>query len=127
MTVQPQDTPMPRDAHDAVALVWTREAIGACLAQARQTLERFASAPHEVGVLNDVLDDVHQVQGCLHMLELRGAAHLALEIEALVEALAAGQVGPRGDVLGALFKALDHLPIYLERLRSARQIGRAHV
>jgi len=121
MTVQPQDTPMPREAHDAVALVWTREAIGACLAQARQTLERFASAPHEVGVLNDVLDDVHQVQGCLHMLELRGAAHLALEIEALVEALATGRVGPRGDVLGALFKALDHLPIYLERLRSARR------
>ncbi|MBA1190761.1 response regulator [Pseudomonas entomophila] len=121
MIAPAQGAPAPREAHDAVALVWTRDAIGACLAQARQALERFATAPHEAGALDELLGNVHQVHGCLHMLELRGAAHLALEIEALAQALATGRVGPRGDVLGALFKALEHLPIYLERLRSARR------
>lgn len=121
MTAHPEGTPVPREVHDAVALVWTREAVGDCLAQARQALERFASATHEPAVLDVLLDNVHQVHGCLYMLELRGAAHLALEIEALAQALAVGRVGPRGDVLGALFKALEHLPIYLERLRSARR------
>ncbi|MBA1193990.1 response regulator [Pseudomonas entomophila] len=121
MTVRPERPSVPRDVHDAVALVWTHEAVGDCLAQARQALERFAGAPHEPDVLGALLDHVHQVHGCLHMLELRGAAHLALEIEALAQALAMGQIGVRGDVLGALFKALEHLPIYLERLRSARR------
>ncbi|WP_225788854.1 Hpt domain-containing protein [Pseudomonas sp. Marseille-P8916] len=108
------------ERHDTVALAWAKAPILDCLGQARQALERFASEPEDPAVLAFFVDNLHQVQGCLRMLELRGAARLAEELELLGRAMADGQVSPRGDCLGALFRGLEQLPPYLERLRSAR-------
>lgn len=108
------------ERHDTVALAWTKAAILDCLAQARQALERFAGEPGELSMLAFVVDNLHQVHGCLRMLELRGATRLAEELELFAKALAEGQVSPRGDCLGALFRGLEQLPSYLERLRGAR-------
>ena len=108
------------ERHDTVALAWTRAAILDCLSQARQALERFAGETDDVSILAFVVDNLHQVHGCLRMLELRGATRLAEELELLAKALAEGQVSPRGDCLGPLFRGLEQLPSYLERLRGAR-------
>ncbi|MGN8249741.1 Hpt domain-containing protein [Pseudomonas sp. SMV7] len=108
------------ERHDTVALAWTKAAILDCLAQARQALERFAGEPGDLSMLAFVVDNLHQVHGCLRMLELRGATRLAEELELFAKALADGQVSPRGDCLGALFRGLEQLPSYLERLRGAR-------
>lgn len=108
------------ERHDTVALAWTKAAILDCLAQARQALERFAGEPGDLSMLAFVVDNLHQVHGCLRMLELRGATRLAEELELFAKALAEGQVSPRGDCLGALFRGLEQLPSYLERLRGAR-------
>ncbi|AVD85156.1 hybrid sensor histidine kinase/response regulator [Pseudomonas sp. SWI6] len=108
------------ERHDTVALAWTKAAILDCLGQARQALERFAGEPGDLSILAFVVDNLHQVHGCLRMLELRGAAHLAEELELLARALAEGQVSPRGECLGAVFRGLEQLPSYLERLRGAR-------
>ncbi|MCE5987020.1 Hpt domain-containing protein [Pseudomonas sp. LM20] len=108
------------ERHDTVALAWTRAAILDCLGQARQALERFAGEPGDLSMLAFVVDNLHQVHGCLRMLELRGATRLAEELELFAKALADGQVSPRGDCLGALFRGLEQLPSYLERLRGAR-------
>lgn len=108
------------ERHDTVALAWTKAAILDCLGQARQALERFAGEPGELSMLAFVVDNLHQVHGCLRMLELRGATRLAEELELFAKALADGQVSPRGDCLGALFRGLEQLPAYLERLRGAR-------
>ncbi|WP_060509715.1 Hpt domain-containing protein [Pseudomonas sp. NBRC 111124] len=108
------------ERHDTVALAWTRAAILDCLSQARQALERFAGDTDDVSILAFVVDNLHQVHGCLRMLELRGATRLAEELELLAKALAEGQVSPRGDCLGPLFRGLEQLPSYLERLRGAR-------
>ena len=108
------------ERHDTVALAWTRSAILDCLSQARQALERFAGEPGELSMLAFVVDNLRQVHGCLRMLELRGATRLAEELELFARALADGQVSPRGDCLGALFRGLEQLPSYLERLRGAR-------
>ncbi len=119
------DVPMASAAvnperHDTVALAWTRAAILDCLGQARQALERFAGETDDRSILAFVVDNLHQVHGCLRMLELRGATRLAEELELLARALADGQVSPRGDCLGPLFRGLEQLPSYLERLRGAR-------
>ncbi|CAG8864192.1 Sensor histidine kinase RcsC [Pseudomonas fluorescens] len=106
--------------HDTVALAWTKPAILECLVQARQALEQFAGAPADTAVLKVFLDNLHQVHGCLRMLELPGATCLAEEMELLGKAFAEEQILPRGDCLGALFRGLEQLPAYLERLRSAR-------
>ncbi|NIF25472.1 response regulator [Pantoea sp. Tr-811] len=108
------------ERHDTVALAWTRAAILDCLGQARQALERFAGETGDPSILAFVVDNLHQVHGCLRMLELSGATRLAEELELLARALADGQVSPRGDCLGPLFRGLEQLPSYLERLRGAR-------
>ena len=108
------------ERHETVALAWTKDALLDCLGQARQALERFAADTGDLSMLAFVVDNLHQVQGCLRMLELQGAARLADELEQLARALADGQVSPRGDCLGALFRGLEQLPAYLQRLRGAR-------
>ncbi|MFB4392463.1 MULTISPECIES: Hpt domain-containing protein [unclassified Pseudomonas] len=113
-------TAVSPERHDTVALAWTKGAILDCLAQARQALERFTGEPDDPSLLEFFVDNLHQVHGCLRMLELRGAARLAEELELLGRAMADGQVSPRGDCLGALFRGLEQLPPYLERLRGAR-------
>ncbi|WAB98556.1 Hpt domain-containing protein [Pseudomonas putida] len=108
------------ERHDTVALAWTKASILDCLGQARQALERFAGDTGDLSILAFVVDNLHQVHGCLRMLELRGATRLAEELELLARAFAEGQVSPRGDCLGPLFRGLEQLPSYLERLRGAR-------
>ena len=113
-------TTVSPERHDTVALAWAKAPILDCLGQARQALERFASEPQDPAMLAFFVDNLHQVHGCLCMLELRGATHLAEELELLGRAMADGQVSARGDCLGALFRGLEQLPPYLERLRGAR-------
>nr|WP_314478959.1 Hpt domain-containing protein [uncultured Pseudomonas sp.] len=118
-------TPLPGSTagparHDTVGLAWTKAAMLDCLGQGRQALERFAGEPDDLSMLTFVVDNLHQVQGCLVMLELPGATRLAHELEMLVTDLADGKVSPRGDCLGVLFRGLELLPSYLERLRGAR-------
>lgn len=109
------------ERHDTVALTWVKAAIGDCLAQARLALEQFSGEPADEAVLAGFVDNLHQVRGCLVMLELSGAALLAEELELLGQALRERRVGQRGEALGALFRGLEQLPLYLERLRSARR------
>lgn len=98
------------ERHDTVALAWTKAAILDCLGQARQALERFAGEPGDLSILAFVVDNLHQVHGCLRMLELRGATRLAEELELFAKALADGQVSPRGDCLGRCSAAWSNCP-----------------
>ncbi len=109
------------DRHATVALVWVNAAIAECLGSARKALEHFAAEPGDIEVLADVIEPLHQVVGCLQMLELQGAVLLAEEVEQLALALQQRRVAARGEALGALFRGLDQLPLYLERLRNARR------
>ncbi|MDZ5604181.1 Hpt domain-containing protein [Pseudomonas sp. RP23018S] len=108
------------ERHDTVALAWTKTALLECLGNARQALETFAREPGEAAAMHVFNDSLHQVHGCLSMLELRGAAHLAEEMQWLGAALAASAEPPKGECLGALFRGLEQLPAYLDRLRGAR-------
>ncbi|WP_296266209.1 Hpt domain-containing protein [Pseudomonas sp. UBA6562] len=111
--------------HDTVALAWTKGALLECLGDARQALEQFAREPGEAASMTAFDECLQRVRGCLDMLELRGAAHLAEEMQLLGAAMARTGKGTaaepsRGECLGVLFRALEQLPAYLERLRGAR-------
>ena len=109
------------ERHDTVALAWVKGAIADCLAQARLALEHFCAEPGDEEDLVGFIENLHQVRGCLVMLELSGAALLAEELKQLGVALREKRVTQRGEALGALFRGLEQLPLYLDRLRSARR------
>lgn len=106
------------DRHDYVALEWVKGDIAETLKQARSALDAYV----ETGdALDACLAGIHQVHGALQMVEFYGAALLAEEIEALALALQAGHVGQRDESIRLLQQALGQLPLYLDRVHSARR------
>lgn len=64
---------------------------------------------------------VHQVHGTLQMVEFYGAALLAEEMEQLSKALMEGRVANQGEALEVLMQAILQLPVYLDRIQTARR------
>jgi chemosensory pili system protein ChpA (sensor histidine kinase/response regulator) len=108
------------DRHDYVALEWVKGDIAETLKQARSALDAFVET-HDDGVISQCLTGIHQVHGALQMVEFYGAALLAEEIEELALALQAGQVSQREESIRLLQQALGQLPLYLDRVHSARR------
>jgi chemosensory pili system protein ChpA (sensor histidine kinase/response regulator) len=107
------------ERHDTVALAWTKAAILDCLGQARQALERFAGEPGDLSMLAFVVDNLHQVHGCLRMLSC--AAPRAWPRSWSCRQGAGRRPGqPTGRLPGRAVRGLEQLPPYLERLRGAR-------
>ncbi|MGA9702473.1 hybrid sensor histidine kinase/response regulator [Pseudomonas sp.] len=108
------------DRHDYVALEWVKGEIAETLKQARSALETFVDT-RDGDALGECLACIHQVHGALQMVEFYGAALLAEEIEELALALQAGHVGQRDEGIRLLQQALGQLPLYLDRIHSARR------
>ncbi|MGR3889612.1 Hpt domain-containing protein [Pseudomonas sp. 1152_12] len=108
------------DRHDYVALEWVKGDIAETLKQARSALDAFVET-RDSDAIAECLASIHQVHGALQMVEFYGAALLAEEIEALALALQAERVGQRDESLRLLQQALGQLPLYLDRVHSARR------
>ncbi|WP_340050589.1 Hpt domain-containing protein [Pseudomonas proteolytica] len=108
------------DRHDYVALEWVKGEIADTLKQARAALDTFADDASEQA-LAQCLAGIHQVHGALQMVEFYGAALLAEEMEHLAQALQAGRVSQREEGIRLLQQALGQLPLYLDRVHSARR------
>ena len=108
------------DRHDYVALEWVKGEICDTLKQARALLDRYAQQPGD-DLLAQCLECIHQVHGSLLMVEFYGAALLAEEMEQLVIAMQAGRVSQLDQALPLLQQAFSQLPVYLERVHSARR------
>ncbi|MGL5997775.1 MAG: Hpt domain-containing protein [Pseudomonas proteolytica] len=108
------------DRHDYVALEWVKGEIAETLKQARAALDAFADDASEQA-LAQCLAGIHQVHGALQMVEFYGAALLAEEMEHLAQALQAGRVSQREEGIRLLQQALGQLPLYLDRVHSARR------
>lgn len=108
------------DRHDYVALEWVKGEIAHTLKQARVALDAYAQRP-AADVLEQCLDCIHQVHGSLLMVEFYGAALLAEEMEQLVIALQEGRVSQVDEALRLLQQAFSQLPLYLDRVHSARR------
>jgi chemosensory pili system protein ChpA (sensor histidine kinase/response regulator) len=109
------------DRHDYVALEWVKGEIAETLRQAHQAIEAVLEDPQAFPGLDECHDYIHQVHGSLQMVEFYGAALLAEEMEHLVEALQHERVSHRDEALHLLLQALGQLPIYLDRVQSARR------
>ncbi|WP_202369342.1 Hpt domain-containing protein [Pseudomonas sp. MWU318] len=109
------------DRHDYVALEWVKGEIAETLKQAHQAIEAVLDDPQAAPGLDECLAYIHQVHGSLQMVEFYGAALLAEEMEHLVEALQQGRVAHRDEALHLLLQAFGQLPIYLDRVQSARR------
>jgi len=109
------------DRHDYVALEWVKGEIEETLKQARHALEAFVESPQDLSRMRFCLAYVHQVQGTLQMVEFHGAALLAREMERLAQAMLEEQVSDCGEALEVLMQAILQLPVYLERIQTARR------
>jgi chemosensory pili system protein ChpA (sensor histidine kinase/response regulator) len=109
------------DRHDYVALEWVKGEIAETLKQARLGLESFVASPDDSTAMDACLDAIHQVHGSLQMIEFYGAALLAEEIEQLALALQQDRVGQHAEAVRLLTFALGQLPVYLDRIHSARR------
>lgn len=109
------------DRRDYVALEWVKGEIAETLKQARQALEAFVVHPQDPAVMVECLNYVHQVHGSLQMIEFYGAALLAEEIEQLALALQQGRVAQHSAAAYLLMQALVQLPVYLDRIHTARR------
>lgn len=101
---------------DAGALGWVKTEIDGTLKQAHTALEEFIENPSELTRLRFCVTHLHQVVGTLRMVELDGAALLAVEIELLADAVADEEIAPTTAVLEALTHGVLGLPEYLARL-----------
>jgi len=108
------------DRHDYVALEWVKGDIAETLKQARSALDAYVETS-DGDAIGECLACVHQVHGALQMVEFYGAALLAEEIEELAQALQADRVSPRDESIRLLQQALNQLPLYLDRVHSARR------
>ncbi|NWC73442.1 Hpt domain-containing protein [Pseudomonas sp. P7759] len=108
------------DRHDYVALEWVKGDIAETLKQARSALDAYVETTGAEAI-SECLACVHQVHGALQMVEFYGAALLAEEIEELALALQAGSVSQRDESIRLLQQALTQLPLYLDRVHSARR------
>ncbi|WP_460094540.1 hybrid sensor histidine kinase/response regulator [Pseudomonas sp. S2_B03] len=109
------------DRHDYVALEWVKGEIAETLRLAHQAIEAVLDDPQAFPGLDECLAYIHQVHGSLQMVEFYGAALLAEEMEHLVEALQHDRVSHRDEALHLMLQALGQLPLYLDRVQSARR------
>ncbi|KPA89449.1 chemotaxis protein histidine kinase-like protein [Pseudomonas asplenii] len=112
---------MSEQQHDYVALEWVKGEIADTLKQARQALGGLDGPEHGAEEIAECLACIHQVHGSLQMVEFYGAALLAEEMEQLVLALQQGRVSEPGEAVSLLHQAFTQLPLYLDRVHSARR------
>ncbi|KAF1056094.1 MAG: hypothetical protein GAK44_00304 [Pseudomonas delhiensis] len=109
------------DRHDYVALEWVKGEIAETLKQARQALEVYVENPQDPTRMGFCLAYIHQVRGTLQMVEFYGAALLAEEMEHLAQALIDDSVTSQREALEVLMQAILQLPVYLDRIQTARR------
>ncbi|MGK0445268.1 MAG: chemosensory pili system protein ChpA (sensor histidine kinase/response regulator) [Bermanella sp.] len=109
------------DRHDYVALDWVKGEIEEVLKQAQYELEAYVEAPDDTARLKFCLTYLHQVRGTLQMVEFYGAAMLAEEMEAVVQAMLDDSVSHAAEAREVLMQAILQLPNYLDHIKLGRR------
>ncbi len=109
------------DRHDYVALDWVKGEIEEVLRQAQYELEAYAESPDDTARMKFCLTYLHQVRGTLQMVEFYGAAMLAEEMEAVVQAILSDAVNDPAEAREVLMQAILQLPNYLDHVKLGRR------
>jgi chemosensory pili system protein ChpA (sensor histidine kinase/response regulator) len=109
------------DRHDYVALEWVKGEIADTLKQARAALDAYADCtPASKPSRSAWRAFIRSTAACRWSSST--ARHLlAEEMEHLAQALQAGRVSQREEGIRLLQQALGQLPLYLDRVHSARR------
>ncbi|MBV1906478.1 MAG: Hpt domain-containing protein, partial [Pseudomonadales bacterium] len=107
------------DNRDFFALDWIKSELDTTLNSARRGLEAYAESADEAA-LRACLAFLHQVNGTLVMLELKGIAVLSAEMESLAEAMLENSLGRDVAVQQLLMQGLLQLPAFLEDIQEGR-------
>jgi chemosensory pili system protein ChpA (sensor histidine kinase/response regulator) len=102
------------------ALDWVAGEIGETLNQASGALEAYVGNTEDATRIRFCLSHIHQVFNILQMVELHGGALLPEEMEKLAQALIDKKIANTADAHEVLMRAILQLPLYLERVKTAR-------
>ncbi len=104
------------EAHASLQVI-ARE-IAAELNEARVALETFAERPDDRGALHRFAAHIHLARGALRLAEVYGGALLSEEMEFVARYVDAHSGEGRADTdgLDALVRAMEQLPVYVERV-----------
>lgn len=106
---------------DLSILNWLKREIDENLTRARKALASHIEDPTGSDSIRHCVDQLHQVQGTLRMVELYGAALVAEEMESLAASMGAGEIEASEDNYTVLLRGMVQLPDYLERLQSGHR------
>jgi hypothetical protein len=105
----------------ATSLNLVRDELFATMEEAESNLEHFIADRHNGSLLQQAVENLHQVRGTLNVIELAGAELLAQEVLDQATDIPAGAGEERDVQLSALSNALHVLRRYLESVEVHRQ------
>jgi len=105
----------------ATSLNLVRDELFATMEEAESSLEQFIADRHNGSLLQQAVENLHQVRGTLNLIELAGAELLAQEVLDQATDIPAGAGEERDVQLSALSNALHVLRRYLENVEAHRQ------
>ena len=106
--------------NQAGTLSWVKAELDKILSTAREALERYTEEPDE-DYLREAANALRQVEGTLELVQLYGAAVLAREMGALLQAFAEDRVRDRDEAMAVLLRAIFQLPDYLDFVEAGNQ------
>jgi len=105
----------------ATSLNLVRDELFTTMEEAESSLEHFIADRHNGSLLQQAVENLHQVRGTLNLIELAGAELLAQEVLDQATDIPAGAGEERDMQLSALSNALHVLRRYLENVEAHRQ------
>ena len=105
---------------DRGKLQWVVGEIADSLKQLRLALEQFAEDSCTPEAMHECASALHKAQGALQILELHGPALLLKELEAVWEALGAGQTKSKDASCEVLMRAILQTSQYLEHINAGQ-------
>lgn len=105
----------------ATSLNLVRDELFTTMDEAESSLEHFIADRHNGSLLQQAVENLHQVRGTLNLIELAGAELLAQEVLDQATDIPAGAGEERDVQLSALSNALHVLRRYLEGVDAHRQ------
>ena len=91
---------------DFVALDWIKADISETLEQAQHALESYAELGQDSSSIRTCLTSLHQVHGTLKMVQIEGPTDMALEMEAVAQALMNETVPDQGAAQEVLMQSI---------------------
>ncbi|MVW75953.1 ferrous iron transporter B [Pseudomonas xionganensis] len=108
-------------ASGASSLSLVRDELFTTMEEAESSLEQFIADRHNGSLLQQAVENLHQVRGTLNLVELAGAELLAQEVLDQATDIPTGAGNERDTQLSALSNALHVLRRYLEHVEANRQ------